>query len=63
MDDDALHQTVEVIRCPNCDALHFVADLDFPDPEEDANTQFGWLVAQCPSCKGDVKVGFDKLPF
>lgn len=49
------------ITCEACGAEHFVADLDFPEPDDDTNTQFGWLVAKCPSCTTDMKVGLDKL--
>ena len=51
----------EMVKCAECDTEHFVADLEFPEPEADTNTQFGWLVARCPSCGADLKVGLDKL--
>lgn len=53
----------ELVRCESCDAPHFVSDLDFPEPDEDTNTQFGWLVARCPGCGADLKVGLEKLSF
>lgn len=56
-----IHPAAEMVRCTECDTEHFVADLDFPEPEADTNTQFGWLVAQCPVCGADLKVGLDKL--
>ncbi len=56
-------QAAVPIECASCHAQHFVADLDFPEPDEDTNTQFGWLVAKCPTCGADMKVGIDKLSF
>lgn len=60
MSDDST-PPMELVNCPGCGAAHFVADLDFPEPDEDTNTQFGWLVAKCPACQADLKVGLDKL--
>ena len=56
-DDDA----AELVTCTECTAQHFVADLDFPEPDADTNTQFGWLVGRCPDCGADLKVGMDKI--
>lgn len=51
----------DLVTCEECGADHFVADLGFPEPDEDTNTQFGWLVANCPKCGADIKVGLDKI--
>ena len=51
----------EPIACPRCGASHFVSDLDFPDPEDSANTQYGWLAAICPDCGGDLTVSYERV--
>ena len=53
--------TTELVKCAACNTPHFVSDLVFPEPDEDTNTQFGWLVANCPACGSDIKVGLDKI--
>lgn len=55
--------TTELVNCDACGAPQFIADLDFPEPDTEWNTQFGWLVARCPDCGADIKVGLDKLDF
>ena len=35
--------SADLVICGNCEAAHFVADLEFPEPDEDTNTQFGQL--------------------
>lgn len=58
MSDDP---NTDLVHCTECKSPHFVADLEFPEPDDDTNTQFGWLVATCPVCKADLKVGLDKV--
>ncbi len=55
------HNTAEIIRCAACKQLYLVADLSFPEPSEDSNTQFGWLVANCPNCSADIQVPYDRV--
>ena len=51
----------DLVPCTHCEAEHFVSDLDFAEPRDDANTQFGWLVAQCPRCRGDIPISLKRL--
>ena len=55
------HNSSDFIRCARCEQVYLVADLSFPEPDDDTNTQFGWLVASCPDCSADVQVPYDRV--
>ena len=50
----------EVAKCAHCGAVNLLGEIIFTEPEEE-NTQYGWLVGVCPSCKGDLKVSYDRV--
>lgn len=52
---------VDPIRCEACDSNWLVSDVEFPEPEADTNTQFGWLAATCPGCRADLRVSWDRI--
>lgn len=52
MSDDADH----IAECPGCGQTHLITDLVFPEPEDEASTQYNWLVARCPSCDHDLNL-------
>jgi len=54
---------LDMMTCDACQANHMVADLDFPEPDDDTNTQYGWLVACCPTCGHDINVPMSKVSF
>ena len=55
------HDTSEIIRCAGCKQVYLVSDLSFPEPDDDTNTKFGWLVASCPDCSADIQVLYDRV--
>lgn len=36
--------------CDGCGAELLASELEHPDPEDDTDTQYGWLHALCPKC-------------
>jgi hypothetical protein len=54
-------QLVDPIRCASCQSDWMVSDLEFPEPDDGSNTQFGWLAARCLGCRADMQVSWDKV--
>ncbi len=53
---------METVTCPTCGASFDYTEMDAREPEDDTNTQVGWLVGgRCPKCSGTVSLSFDQL--
>lgn len=49
------------VDCTHCGASLVLSTIVFDEPDEDSDTQYGWLVGKCPSCSGDLEVEFAQV--
>lgn len=50
------------VTCPTCGARFSFEEMPPRDPDDQQNTQVGWLLAgRCPKCSSTVEMSFEEM--
>lgn len=50
-----------VEECALCGTVTPLGEIVFAEPDENQNTQYGWIAGVCPKCEGQIQVSFDRI--
>jgi hypothetical protein len=50
-----------VEECAQCGTVTPLGEIAFSEPDDEQNTQYGWLAGVCPKCEGQMPVSYDRI--